>query len=117
MFHGLFYCSCELKMCYIRITCECNIYPLIPHFYKAKMRYVGVYLFFLFLLQNIDCGYSLEPPRLGVPKINVLSTYVKNNFFFQLNFNFCFCFFFYILHGQVFVIILKHVLFLSGKEQ
>ena len=23
----------------------------------------GVYLFFLFLLQNIDCGYSLEPPR------------------------------------------------------
>ena len=32
---------------------------------------------FLFLLQNIDCGYSLEPPRRGgsniVPKIYVLS--------------------------------------------
>ena len=26
-------------------------------------RKTGVYLFFLFLLQNIDCGYSLEPPH------------------------------------------------------
>ena len=25
----------------------------------------AVYLFFLFLLQNIDCGYSLELPRRG----------------------------------------------------
>ena len=29
----------------------------------AKLGYAGVYLFFLFLLQNIDCGYSLEPPH------------------------------------------------------
>ena len=49
----------------IRKTCPCNIYPLIPHFYIAKLGYAGVYLFFLFLLQNIDCGYSLEPPRRG----------------------------------------------------
>ena len=39
--------------------------PLEPHFYIAKLGYRGVYLFFLFLLQNIDCGYSLEPPRRG----------------------------------------------------
>ena len=44
----------------IRKTCPCNLYPLIPHFYIAKLGYTGVYLFFLFLLQNIDCGYSLE---------------------------------------------------------
>ena len=37
----------------------------IPHFYIAKLGYVGVYLFFLFLHQNIDCGYSLEQPRQG----------------------------------------------------
>ena len=49
----------------IRITFSCNIYPLIPHFYIAKLGYAGVNLFFLFLLQNIDCGYSLEPPRRG----------------------------------------------------
>ena len=40
-------------------------YPLKPHFYIVKLGYAGVYLFFLFLLQNIDCGYSLEPPRRG----------------------------------------------------
>ena len=50
---------------HIRKTCPCDIYPLEPHFYIAKMGYAGVYLFFLFLLQNIDCGYSLEPPRRG----------------------------------------------------
>ena len=49
---------------YIRKTCPCNVYPLIPLFCIAKLGYAGVYLFFLFLLQNIDCGYSLEPPRL-----------------------------------------------------
>ena len=49
----------------IRKTCPCNVYPLEPHFYIAKLGYAGVYLFFLFLLQNIDCGYLLEPPRRG----------------------------------------------------
>ena len=39
--------------------------PHKPHFYIAKLGYAGVYLFFLFLLQNIDCGYTLEPPRRG----------------------------------------------------
>ena len=49
----------------IRKTCPCNIFPLKPHFYIEKLGYAGVYLFFLLLLQNIDCGYSLEPPRRG----------------------------------------------------
>ena len=49
----------------IRKTCPYNEYPLEPHFYVAKLGYAGVYLFFLFLLQNIDCGYSLEPPCRG----------------------------------------------------
>ena len=47
----------------IRKTCPCNVYPLEPHFYIVKLGFAEVYLFFLFLLQNIDCGYSLEPPR------------------------------------------------------
>ena len=81
---------------HIRKTCPCNEYPLKPHFYIVKLGFAGVYLFFLFLLQNIDCeykeifkvvkyenfplknidiflifaqnidcGYSLEPPRRG----------------------------------------------------
>ena len=48
----------------IRKTCPCNVYPLEPHFYIAKLGYAGVYLFFLFLLQNIDCEYLLKPPQL-----------------------------------------------------
>ena len=47
----------------IRITCPCNEHPLTPHFYIEKVGFTRVYIFFLFLLQNINCGYSLEPPR------------------------------------------------------
>ena len=35
-------------------TCPCNVYPLKPHFYIVKLGHAGVYLFFLFLLQNIN---------------------------------------------------------------
>ena len=42
-----------------------NFYPLKPHFHVVKLGFTGVYIIFLFLLKNIDCGYSLEPPRLG----------------------------------------------------
>ena len=53
--------------------------PLNPTFFIVKLGFAGVYLFFLFLLQNIDCGYSLEPPR----------RYKKNIKTFQLKiFNF-----------------------------
>ena len=31
----------------------------------VKLGFTGVYIIFLFLLKNIDCGYSLEPPRRG----------------------------------------------------
>ena len=37
--------------------------PLKPHFYIVNLGFTGVYTIFLFLLKNIDCGYSLEPPR------------------------------------------------------
>ena len=57
--------SQDMALTSITKTCPCNVYPLEPHFYIAKLGYAGVYLFFLFLLQNIDCGYSLEPPRRG----------------------------------------------------
>ena len=41
-----------------------NFDPLKPHFYIVKLGLTGVYIiFFLFLLKNIFCGYSLEPPR------------------------------------------------------
>ena len=40
-------------------------YPQKPHFYIIKLGFTGVYIIFLIFAQNIDCGYSLEPPRRG----------------------------------------------------
>ena len=37
------------------------------------MGFAGVYLFFLLVIQNIDCGYSIE----RVPTIYVLSKNMK----------------------------------------
>ena len=49
-----------------RTTYPCSVYPLEPHFqYIEKLGFEGVSLFFLFLIQNIHCVYSLEPPRRG----------------------------------------------------
>ena len=42
----------------IRKTCPCNEYPIKPYFYIVKLGYAGKNLFFLFIVQNIDCGYS-----------------------------------------------------------
>ena len=37
-----------------------NFDPLKPHFYIVKLGFTGVTLFFLFLLRNVDCWYSLK---------------------------------------------------------
>ena len=42
-----------------------NFDPLKPHFYIVKLGFTGIYIIFLISAQNIDCGYSLEPPRRG----------------------------------------------------
>ena len=44
-------------------TCLYNFDPLKPHFYIVKLGFTGVYIIFLISAQNIDCRYSLEPPR------------------------------------------------------
>ena len=50
---------------YIAKTCLYNFDPRKPHFYIVKLGFTGVYIIFLMSAQNIDCGYSLEPPRRG----------------------------------------------------
>ena len=50
---------------YITKTRLYNVDPLKPHFYIVKLGFTGVYIIFLISAQNIDCGYSLEPPRRG----------------------------------------------------
>ena len=39
--------------------------PLKPQFYIVKLGFTGVYIIFLISAQNMDCGYSLEPPCRG----------------------------------------------------
>ena len=43
------------------LTCPCNVLPLTPHFYIVKLRFTGVYIIFLFLLWDVDCGCTLKP--------------------------------------------------------
>ena len=54
-----------LMKCCITKTYLYNFDPLKPHFYIAKLGFIGFALFFYFCLKNIDCGYSIEPPRRG----------------------------------------------------
>ena len=44
-------------------TCLYNFDPRKPHFYIVKLGFTGVNIIFLIFAQNIDGGYSLEPPR------------------------------------------------------
>ena len=39
--------------------------PLKPHFYIVKLGFIIVYIIFRISVHNIDCGYTLEPPRRG----------------------------------------------------
>ena len=42
-----------------------NFDPQKPHFNIVKLGFTGVYIILLISAQNIDCGYSLEPPHRG----------------------------------------------------
>ena len=50
---------------FITKTCLYKYDPIEPHFYIVKLGFTGVYIIFQISAQNIDCGYSLEPPRRG----------------------------------------------------
>ena len=58
-------CGVRIRNLLITKTCLYNVDPLKPHFYIVKLGFTGVYIIFFNLLKNIDCGYSLEPPRRG----------------------------------------------------
>ena len=55
----------DISEIFITKTCLYNFDPLKPHFYIVKLGFTGVFIIFIILLKNIDCGYLLEPPRRG----------------------------------------------------
>ena len=82
-----------LCVCGFQIWCLCCPYfitktclynnPHKHHFFIVKPGFIGVYVIFHISAQNIDCGYSLEPPRRGgsnqyTQSICVLSRNMKN---------------------------------------
>ena len=91
------------KHAYIILT------PLNPALYSKTRVYKGIHYFILFLLKNIDYGYSLEPPHRGgsneypqsmfwaeIWKISEIFIW-KFSFFFVVKFSVC-------LNRRVFVI-------------
>ena len=68
-----------------------NFDPLKPRFYVVKLGFTGVYIICLISAQNIDCGYSLEPPRGGsneYPQSMFEQKYEKYQNFLSENFQF-----------------------------
>ena len=83
----------KLSDCFTK-TYLYNLDPLKPDFYIVKRGFQGYTLFFLFLLINMDCKYSLEPPRRGGPneysqsmfwaEIWKISEFLSENFHFLM---------------------------------
>ena len=51
---------CVLRCTFFSLV---RFYPLKSYFYIVKLSLQVYTLFVLLLLKNLDCGYSLEPPR------------------------------------------------------
>ena len=49
---------------FISKTCPCNIQRFL-NLLKMKIFNRNFFIFFLIFAQNIDCGYTLEPPHRG----------------------------------------------------
>ena len=80
-----------------------NFDPIKPHFYIVKLGFTGVYIIFLFLLKNIDCGYSLNSlNRSNEYPQSMFWTEIRKKlaFFYMKIFNFWSLIFLYIWIGM-----------------
>ena len=106
-FEGFILCRQFQHVIYITKICLYNFDRLKPHFYIVKLGFTGVYIIFLILLQNIDCEYSLEPPRRGgsneYPQSMFLARNMKISEFLSENFHFLVIKFSVYLNRLVFV--------------
>ena len=85
-----------------------NFDPLKPHFYIVKLGFTGYTLFCYFCSKNIDCGYSLEPPRRGgsneyPQSVLWAEIWKKISEFLSENFQFLVVIFYIYLNRRVFV--------------
>ena len=71
------YCDHSALGAHITKTCLYHFDPLKPHFYIVKLGFTGVYIIFLISAQNIDCGYTLEPPLTSTHNLCFEQKYEK----------------------------------------
>ena len=116
--------DCTDKQHVIMKTHLYNFDPLKPHFYIVKLGFTGVYIIFLISGQNIDCGYSLEPPRLEPPRRGGSNEYPQSMFwpeiwniseFFIWKFSFLVVNFSVYLNRRVFVMLSWPPVFANDK--
>ena len=73
-------------------TCLYNVDPHKPHFYIVKLGFTMGNITSLISAQNIDCGYSLEPPHRGgsneYPQSMIWAEIWKISEFLSENFHF-----------------------------
>ena len=97
-----------------------NFDPLKPHFYVENIIFYVEYIIFLILLNNIDCGYSLEPPRRGVltstHNLCFEQKYEKYQIFLYENFHFLVVKFSMYLNRRVFVMYSMAFMTRSAKK-
>ena len=103
-------CVFLLLLCDYLVITKTRLYnfdPVKPHFYIVKLGFTGVYNIFHISAPNIDCGYSLEPPRRGgsneYPQSMFGVEIWKISEFFIWKFS-CFFFFFFFFCGKIFSI-------------
>ena len=98
----------SLSITAITKTCLYNFDSLKPHFYIVKLGFTGVYIIFLIFAQNIDCGYSLEPPQIeavltSTHNLCFQQKYDKYRIFLSENFHFLVVKFSIYLNRRVFI--------------
>ena len=84
-----------------------SLYSFYPHLYSKTGNLQGYTLCFLILLKNVDCGYSLEPPRRVSnehPQLMFWAEMWKISVFLSENFRFLEVKFSIYLNMRVFVI-------------
>ena len=84
-----------------------NFDPLKPRFNIVKLGFTRIYIILLISAQNIDCGYSLKPPRRGAsneyPQSIFWAEMWKISAFLSENFHFLVVKFSVYLNRHVFV--------------
>ena len=87
----------------VPIVADYTTDPVKPYFYIVNLGFIGVYIIFLFLLKNIDCGYLGEAVLTSTHNLCFEQKYEKYQNFYLKTFRFWVVKFSNYLNMRVFV--------------